>query len=358
MKQSVAVHDVSVCKSSIPTFLQQGDFFRSLADNDCPDEQISVPHNTIKPDQTVSSEDDLIHLLTSLRYWLVSEPQITIFEFCLSNNMNSPVIDQFEPCFPYLSLFRTLHTVESAETMDCAVKFGDVDVLKMMLQHGYAFGERSTQSAVLSGNIDCITFVLENGCSITERDFSLAASGGQLATLQLMHRLTHTPEKFQGVCSAAASGGHLECVKFLQENNYRCNYEAAMSATANGHLHVLEYMSMFPPSHFWFQGSARVAAQKGHIEIIEFFNSHNYPWNEQTAMWCAGSGQLAALQHLHENGCPWDFSTCLSAVYDNHFECLKYAVEHGCEWTEDMEEDLKPEASQEMRDFVANLPKE
>lgn len=350
---------ISVTKDDIPKYLKSGDFYKSL-DEENPSEAIDVPGDTLKPDRTVKSEIDLIHLLTSLRYWMVVEPQIEILEYFLSDGIHvcSPSIDQFEQCFPYLGLFQSLLVAkaESEDVMEQAIKFGHVDIVIMLHELGYLFSEGSCESAVLSGNHACLKYVVEKGCSITELAFSAAASTGQLEALKYMHSIANDPKICPFVCQRAAANGHVECLQFLYEHGYRCSYETAATATTHNQLQVLQYLNRLPPKHFWFQSSPRIAATNGFVEILEFLNENGYPWSEHTMAICVQHGRLDAMKYLYQKGCPWDYNTCMCAMYGDHLECLKFAVENGCWYLEDIGENCEETISQEMRDYVAQLP--
>ena len=54
------------------------------------------------------------------------------------------------------------------------------------------------------------------------------------------------------------------------------------------------------------------------------------PWNEQTCARAAEKGHLNVLQWAHENGCPWDEWTCTKAVRGKHLNVLHYAIENKC----------------------------
>lgn len=58
--------------ADVPQYLQAGEYFHSLSEFEG-DERIPVPHDTLKADTSICSDDDLRHLLTSLRYWGVSD---------------------------------------------------------------------------------------------------------------------------------------------------------------------------------------------------------------------------------------------------------------------------------------------
>jgi len=70
MKESVVglpASSASIRKSDVPEYLQAGEFYKSLGDDD-QEETICVPSDTLKPTLDASTEEELIHLLTSLRF--------------------------------------------------------------------------------------------------------------------------------------------------------------------------------------------------------------------------------------------------------------------------------------------------
>ena len=76
----------SVRKLKIPEYLQQGEFFCSLLENESdPDELLSFPANALKPDVTVRCVEDCEQFLNSCRFWGVADYlTVELVDFVLS----------------------------------------------------------------------------------------------------------------------------------------------------------------------------------------------------------------------------------------------------------------------------------
>jgi hypothetical protein len=57
-----------------------------------------------------------------------------------------------------------------------------------------------------------------------------------------------------------------------------------------------------------------VAAYGGHMTILQWLRSNDFPWDEGTPAGAASSGSLEMLQWLRSEGCPWDERTCTAAT--------------------------------------------
>ena len=105
----------------------------------------------------------------------------------------------------------------------------------------------------------------------------------------------------EGVCSAAARGGHLEVLQY---------------ARANGCL--------------WDETTCSAAALGGHLDVLQWARANGCPWNESTCRAAAGKGHLEVLQWARANGCPWDETTYEAAVAKHHLDVVQWAKENDC----------------------------
>lgn len=305
---------VSVSKEDIPEYLKQGELYQSF--NDDPDDQlIDVPGNTLKPNIVVNSSLDLRYLLSSLRYWGVSDIPQSIIEFVLTGHPMSSeaVLDEFEG-FEYVDLLRDMLRSDSEERMELAAEYGELQVVRILHDNldGIAC-EDACLTAAGGGHLDCLVFLHEQGYRWDFRTCAAAARCGSLECLTYAHKngclLSHNmiDDNFfeasidEMACTAAASGGHLACLQYAHENKCPWHLRTTIAAAEGGHLSCLKY-----------------AHEKG------------CKWNADVCAAAAKCGSLACLQYAHENGCKWEEETCQNAAKNGHLECLKYAHENGC----------------------------
>ena len=119
------------------------------------------------------------------------------------------------------------------------------------------------------------------------------------------------PRNAERLWAAAACGGHLEVLVWLQRENFPRGDTAAplQHAALAGHQHVLEWLL----DQGWDLGSSY---QDGCCMCAV----------------AALAGHLAVLQWLRAAGCPWDSTTCCAAAQGGHLKILHWAASQGCEW--------------------------
>ena len=54
------------------------------------------------------------------------------------------------------------------------------------------------------------------------------------------------------------------------------------------------------------------------------------PWVAETCAIAAEGGHLEVLQWLRANGCPWDEKTCSMSAEGGHLDVLQWARANGC----------------------------
>ena len=69
--------------------------------------------------------------------------------------------------------------------------------------------------------------------------------------------------------------------------------------------------------------------------MLKYAHENGCPWNEGTCRIAAYGGHLDVLKYAHENGCPWNEWTCLKAAKGGHLDVLKYARDNGCPFDAD-----------------------
>lgn len=57
------------------------------------------------------------------------------------------------------------------------------------------------------------------------------------------------------------------------------------------------------------------AAEGGHIHCVKYLQQQHCPWKEDACSRAAMAGHLFVLMYLHRNGCPWNTVACSKAAY-------------------------------------------
>jgi len=82
----------------------------------------------------------------------------------------------------------------------------------------------------------------------------------------------------------------------------------------------------------WDLCTTTKAASGGHLEVLRWAREHGCPWNEGTCSSAADGGHLEVLRWAREHHCPWGTNTCFFAAAQGHLEVLRWARAHGCPW--------------------------
>jgi hypothetical protein len=133
------------------------------------------------------------------------------------------------------------------------------------------------------------------------------------------------------VAAMAAETGRLECLKVLKAWNHPLTYRSWYAAAKGGHLDILHYLQEKSQAG-WGIVTTMYAAMYGHLDCLKFLHSIGAPWGLWTTIRTAAAGQMACLKYLVENGCLVGASTCADAAKGGHHECLRYLHKHGCPW--------------------------
>jgi hypothetical protein len=78
------------------------------------------------------------------------------------------------------------------------------------------------------------------------------------------------------------------------------------------------------------RGTCAVAAQKGHLEVLQWARANGCPWDKETCRLAAMGGHLEVLLWLRANDCPWNKQQCmLVATEGQHLDVMAWL--RGCD---------------------------
>ena len=73
------------------------------------------------------------------------------------------------------------------------------------------------------------------------------------------------------------------------------------------------------------RGTCAVAAQKGHLEVLQWAHTNGCPWDKETCRLAAMGGHLEVLLWLRANDCPWNKQQCmLFATEGQHLDVMAW----------------------------------
>jgi hypothetical protein len=197
-----------------------------------------------------------------------------------------------------------------------AASKGHLDCLKFLHKTAKApWNFQAVRYALENNHSECLQYLLDNDCPLPEgwqysdgtlfgeSTINVAAKQGNLEMIQYC-LAKNCPMNGKVACARAASGGSLECLKYLHEEvQAPWNYETASQAAENGHLHILEYL-----------------VERKYDEF-----------NGLACKFAAKNGHLNCLKYLHETAkAPWDSDAVRYALENNHSECSQYLLDNNC----------------------------
>jgi hypothetical protein len=246
---------VVVKLADVPQYLQNGELFKSMQAeaavneeeaSECV-EQIEVPVNCIKPDQTVSSVDDAWSLLHSLRYWIVgSELPPSLVTFCLSpSGKERPASfwKSFERNYAHMGALRRM-TASNARDPSAKVRI-----------------------AITTGDVSLVRLVHETlQCDLPSTACTAAVQSGSLACLQYVHE--RMAGELKNVVKTAIDMGSLDFAKFAVSKGHEVSQDACIFAAKRGSVSCIGYLRTLPDV-IWDDRVCLAAAHAGHLDCLK-----------------------------------------------------------------------------------------
>ncbi|KAG3087764.1 hypothetical protein PI125_g18562, partial [Phytophthora idaei] len=126
-----------------------------------------------------------------------------------------------------------------------------------------------------------------------------AAKNGDLPMVKWLCNVRGEWSPYAGIL--AASGGHLDVLKWLKNNIFSSSPSASMDdAAANGHLHVLKWLQV--NSGYATHAAMNKAAGNGHLEIVKWLQNTRREGCTTVAMdRAAANGYFDIVKWLHSN---------------------------------------------------------
>lgn len=244
---------ISLC--DVPLYLRHGGYYRTIVEQ-CEGSSdfvlAGVPMGCRRGNEHVTCANDVKELMPTLQFWCVDDmPQNTITQ-CLAMECAEELtyfLSQFVRSFPSLTALRDV--MRCAGTVPRAIKsaeLGRIDFLTTLLALESDCKEFTelTEAAIKHGQLDCLKYLIEQGCVWPPNACEIAARFGHLEVLRFaresqQHCCCNT------TCAAASEMGHLACLQYAAENPQNCqcdirrSVDACEKAAKYGHLECLKY---------------------------------------------------------------------------------------------------------------------
>ncbi|EGG16780.1 hypothetical protein DFA_07758 [Cavenderia fasciculata] len=204
----------------------------------------------------------------------------------------------------HLSVIQLLHSIDNqgipiftTHVMDNAAKVGNLSIIQWLHQNrSEGCSEKGIDWASENGHFECVKYLVENtNQEGTEDAMDMAASNGHYDIVCYLHQQGYmcTTNAMDG----AAKNGHLIVLKFLQENrNEGYSFNAHYLASKNGHLSCVMYLDHHGGEDYF---SFQVACENGHILVVEYLHRNKYrKWSFRTLKQATKNGHLSTVQYL------------------------------------------------------------
>lgn len=361
---------LTVRKSGIPLYLQSGELFRTLVENnDDPNEELTFPENVLKPDMSVGNAGDLEHLLNSLRYWGADyQEHHEVIDFVVHNftPATKEVLAQFAESFTYVQKLYVIACADRRSRKDVSVLSGCLSIVQAMTKSGRdLYTEKAFYNAASENGLDILNhlhqvqpihpiqhetivrgvgviackkgfvgvlqFASQLGFKLEVNDIWDASLSGDLECIRYIYATQ--PQSLIDKCAEwiyISAAAHLDMLQFLYEHGvgYGYNTVPTGAAASKGQVHCLKFLH--ETGCGFHDETSKSAAENGHIDCLQYAVEHDCPLHPDTCSTAAKKGHLDCLMYAHEHGCPMQPDTGQEAAHNGHLACLRYAHEHGC----------------------------
>jgi hypothetical protein len=186
--------------------------------------------------------------------------------------------------------------------MEIFAFYNKPNLIEKVLAKGNHLPEHIYYAPIMNGNLELLIWFKEHNCQLTTKSFLVA----------IMY-------------------GHLNIIKWVCDNEPNIDTSDGASYASNyGHTHVLEWMKLTYGIENMKGYLCDRAAKGGHIDTLKWLQNNNFNWDENTCSFSALNGHLNVLIFLKNNGCPMDNFTCDFAAFGGHLDVLLWSLENGC----------------------------
>lgn len=332
---------VPVRVSEIPPYLHGSALHSSLVID--ADDEITVPGQCFKLDETVNNEREVVHLLHTLRYWGVSRVPVSIARFYLIDEhaISRKVVKEFGAQFTYIAVLNKIqqgmNVFGAASPMSMAIEHNELDLVKAMHRAGLPWSSSSAAAAATVNNLEILKFVHISGCSWDGRKVAYSAAyNGRIDCLKYTKEQGTTFDEQTLECACESN---LDCTKYVCEQVDRTTLSEWLTCSKcetsarTGSLEILKFLrSIGCP---WDETTTSGAVKFGHLDCLKYACENGCPITSSAVNEAAGWGYVDIVQYLRECGCSWNEHTCYAAAGCSSPECLMYLHEHGCPWYSD-----------------------
>ena len=327
---------LAITKATVPTYLQGSLLYKELSDDYNNDPIIFFPSQFCKYDDSIHSQEDLVHLCHTLRFWGVANLPRSIIAAAFSVLVLDwkSVMIKFGAELTQINVLLDVICKEENERIQAAVQACWLDLVDYLYNQSCKVPDDIVTTAASLGQRDIMEYFVQRGVfpSLIKVNLTfVAAKSGHVDCLQYAHELG-CPWNFN-VINFAAYYGHLDCLQYAYKNGCPLDTWSVNHAVMHGHMDCLAYL--LQNGSYFDETATLLATENNQLNCLRYLHEHGCPWNPCCTSYAAGNSNLDILTYLHEHGCPWGEQTLLNGAKSLNLDCFMYALEHGCPWAEE-----------------------
>jgi hypothetical protein len=179
-------------------------------------------------------------------------------------------------------------------------------VVDFALENGIPLHPETAYAAVRMGELDLAQWLHRTQNLPYDKDnfLSFAVKAGRMNLIEMS--LAEGAAITQMTLASAASGGHLELLKWLHERDPSAKLKSAMCAAAReGRIAMLEWLiSVVNAAELDVALMNHSPQAPNAVQVVQLLRAHKCPWDHQLAANSAANRKFDLLKWLHQEGCP------------------------------------------------------
>lgn len=319
---------ITVTKSTVPSYLQNGAFYCSLSDNE--KEPFFIPADCMKANEIVESAADTIILLKTLSFWGVDCFIDSLYDFTLENDQTEcweTIFADFKH-LPQVPVLLSLVAAPRAKRAATAIQRGRLDVVLYFQRKGKNFPNDSCNLAVSAGHLGLLRHFHQSGYCCDGQSCKLAVRSGHLECLKYVHEVAGVPLALSSVLLACQSGS-ADCLRYALQEGCQCSFLASQLACESGHCECLEVLIEYGADISF--GCGNCAAKGGHINCLQLLHERGTPIPIRVYYTSISARKLDFFKFAHQLGCcPWDENIAAFCANEDCVEFLRYVLDNNC----------------------------
>ena len=197
------------------------------------------------------------------------------------------------------------------------------------LQRFRQLGELVYDEACTGGNLEVIEWLENNNCHVSEQSICIAARHGYEKILDFL-LMVGTGEITYELKEEAAFGGHFEIVKKYYSDSV--GESLAKYGAQYGNIEFIKWLQD-RRELIDLEDCGNYALKFGQLETIKWLQTQGWACPRTACDLAAVSGSIDVVQWAKSNGSYCSEKTVIKAAKNGHISLIKWLRENGCPWS-------------------------